>query len=214
MGVLPFVLLFLSTAAPALATPQGRPLVCDLVLAEERFDRDDLERDVQLALSEREAAGKIFDLVDALWKNEAVEEIVYLRAKHDRDATVIDYDRARHTLDRKEASLDQLVAICQSAGDDGAGADATRRSARKAFERYKLASCVVLDDDERRASTDLSFSEALLESVRDLRANNVAAEQDVILAQRDVEKASRRLEQAHRRVEACRQETKPPRAAN
>jgi len=212
MSILPLGFLLLSTAASSLAAPHAAPAVCDLVLAEERFERDDFELDVQLTLSEREAAGKIFDLVDALWKRQAIEEIVFLRARHDRDATRIDYDRARHVLERKEASLVQLAAVCEAAGG-GAKADAARRKADKAFDRYRLASCEVLADDERRAATDLSFSEALLESVRDLRANNVAAEQDVIIAQRDVEKATERLEQARRRVGICREETKGLRPA-
>jgi len=72
----------------------------------------------------------------------------------------------------------------------------------------------VLADDERRAATDLSFFEAFLKSVRDLRANNVAAEQDVIRAERDVDKASKRLEQMHLRVETCREETKGLRPAD
>lgn len=208
MSVLPLSLLLLATSASAVATPQNRPLVCDLVLADQRLARDDLDRDVQLALSDREASAKIFDLVEALWKNEAIEKIIYLRAKHDRDATRIDHDRARHALDRQEAALEQLTAVCEAPGSGGTKADAARRKAKKAFDHYRLASCDVLADDEQRATVDLSFSEAYLESVRDLRANNVAAEQDVILAQRDVEKDSKRLEQAHGRVQACRKDTK------
>jgi hypothetical protein len=208
MTILACSFLLLAAGASALATPQGGPLVCELVLAEERLERDDLELNVQLMLSEREAAAKIFDLVEALWKNEAIQEIVFLRAKHERDATRIDHDRARHALEQKEASLEHLAAACEAPGGSGSKADTARRKAEKAFERYRLASCEVLADDERRAATDLLFSEALLESVRDLRANNVATEQDVILAQRDVEKVSKRLEQSHRRVESCREEAK------
>ncbi len=213
MSLLPLSFLLLTAGAPALATTQSQPLVCDLVLAEESLERDDFELNVQLSLSEREASGKIFDLIEALWKNDAVEKIVFLRAKHDRDATRIDHDRARHLLERKEAALEQLTAICEAPGGGGQKADAVRRKAAKAFTRYRLASCDVLADDERRATADLSFSEALRESVRDLRANNVAAEQDVILAERDVEKASKRLDSAHRRVETCREETKALRPA-
>jgi len=212
MSILPLGFLLLSTAASPLVAPQPGPALCDLVLAEERFERDDFERDVELALSEREAAGKIFDLVEALWNKQAIEEIVFLRARHDRDATRIDYDRAGHVLERKEASLEQVAAVCEAA-EGGAKAAAARRRADKAFDRYRLASCKVLEDDERRAATDLTFSEALLASVLDLRANNVAAEQDVILAQREVEKASKRREQAHRRVGICREETKGLRPA-
>ena len=208
MSILASSLLLLATSTSAVATPQNRTLVCELVLADRRLERDDLDLDVQLTLSDREASGKIFDLVEALWKNDAIEKIIYLRAKHDRDATRIDHERASHTLERQEAALEQLTAICEAPADGGAKADAAKRNANKAFDRYRLASCEVLADDEQRATVDLSFSEAYLESVRDLRANNVAAEQDVILAQRDVEKDSKRLDQAHHRVEACREETK------
>jgi len=214
MIFLPSSFLLLAAAASALAAPQGGPLVCDLVLAEEGLDRDDLDRDVQLALSDQEAAAKIFDLVDALWKKDAIEEIIYLRAKHDRDAARIDHDRALHALERKEASLEQLAAICEAPAGGGPKAEAARRKAEKAFARYRLASCDVLGDEERRAAADLAFSEALLESVRDLRANNVGTEQDVIRAERDVEKDSKRRDQAHRRVEACREETKGLRPAD
>lgn len=213
MSFLPFSFMLLAAGTSALATSEAAPLVCDLVLAEDRLERDDLDLNVQLRLSEREAAGRIFDLVEALWDKEAIEEIVFLRAKHDRDATRIDHDRARHALERKEASIEMLAAICEPAGRGDAGGGAFRRRAEKAFDRYRLASCEVLAQDERRAAADLSFFEALLESVRDLRINNVAAEQDVIIAQRDVEMASRRLEQTHRRVEACREETKELRPA-
>ena len=68
-----------------------------------QVERDDLDMNLQLTLTQMQAAERIHVLVEGLWKKEAVQRVVYLRAKHDREAAIIDHDRARSMLERQEA---------------------------------------------------------------------------------------------------------------
>lgn len=198
--------LSLAAALPALQALPADPRICQLVLHEEEIERDDLELGLRTARSEKSAAQRIYLLVHALWEKEAIEEIVYLRALHDRDATEADHDRARHLLRRQEALLEQYRRICADLSGRSGDPAAARRAARQALEEYRQADCEALDAARRSAAADLAFSQSWLESVQDLRRNDVATAQDVIRAERDVEVARESMEQYGLRVESCRAE--------
>ena len=109
--------------------------VCELLLDEERSEQADLELSVDLARSELSAAEQIHDLLDRLWKNDAVERLLYLRGKHDRDASRIRVERAERRVERQRALVDQLVAVCGKRDD--------REAKRQAYIRYRRADCAI-----------------------------------------------------------------------
>ncbi len=207
MTVLAWSVLSLSAAGAAQGAQQPAATICRLVLQQEQVERDDLNLGLQLALTQVQAAERIHTLVEGLWKKDAIQRIVYLRAKHDRETAVIDHDRARLLLERQEAALEQYRLVCGAYSGDGTMSEPARRAASEAIRRYRSADCDVLAADERRAGADLSFFEEVLLSARDLRASDVGTEQDVILAERDVEMARKRQEDTRARVTRCRTET-------
>lgn len=204
MTLLKWGWMILSAGVALVGAPQPGLPVCQLILDQEQFERDELDLDLRLTLSEVQAAERIFTLLDSLWKKEAIERLVYLRGKHDRDAAAIDHDRARHRLERQDAAIEQLRLACRalSGGKNDAAAP---RAEEEALERYRRANCDLLASGLERAEVDVTFLEEVLLSVRELRANDVATEQDVIRAERDVEMARKTLEQARRRAGSCRE---------
>jgi hypothetical protein len=213
MSILAWSLLSLSTAGAVHGAAQPASLLCPLVLEEERLERDDLDLSVRLAFSQMQAAERIHVLLDDLWSRKAVERLVYLRGKHNRDTAVIGHDRARFMLERQEAALEQYRLACQAYPARDAASDSIPAGMEGTLRRYRRANCDVLGADERLAGADLSFFEEVLVSARDLRASDVGTEQDVILAERDVEMARTRQQQMRTRVERCRLEAgadRPP----
>jgi hypothetical protein len=202
--------LSVSAAPAATGLQQPASLICQLVLEEERLERDDLDLNVRLTLSQMQAAERIHALLDDLWQKKAVERLLYLRGKHNREVTAIDHERARFMLERQDAALEQYRLVCEAfLGRETAG-DKTRVAVDDALRKYRRANCDVLASDERRAGADLSYFEEVLLSVRDLRASDVGTEQDVILAERDVEMARTTQEQTRTRVARCRSEASSP----
>lgn len=213
MTFLAWSLVLLASGAPSTPVSRPNPLLCQLVIHEVQVARDDLDLDVRTTLSELEASERVYSLLEALWKKDAIERMVFLHGEHDRDTARIDHDLARHLLDREEAILQQYRLICQSVLGGRRDDSSARREAERALARYRKASCEVLATRQRRAATDLAYYKEVLESVRDLRTNAVATEQDVILSERDVETAGKTLAQIQERLQRCRAETGDAREA-
>lgn len=204
--------LFVSAADQAPPAQQPASLICPLILQQEQFYRDELELDHQLTLLDQRATERIYTLLDDLMKRDAVERLVYLRGKHDRDVSRIDHDRARIKLERQESVLEQYRIVCDAISRARTDDDSVRSAVDAALADFGRANCDVLANDEKRAEVDVAYFEEVLVSTRDLRANSVATEQDVILAELNVETARKSLEQARTRRTACREENReaPP----
>ena len=185
------------------AEDPSHPL-CRLLLQEERSERDDLELDVELAGTELVAAEEIFGLLDRLWKEDAVERILYLAGKHDRDAAKLEREHRTLLLERQDALIEQYRLLCDL--PSGEIAEEKRSAVDRTYLRYLSLDCDRLAKEVAIAQIDLAYRQEVLESVRDLRKNDVATRQDVVLAERNVELARKRNEQGGRRVEACRRE--------
>lgn len=178
---------------------------CRLLLQEERNEREDLELAVDLAASEAVATEEIFRLLEGLWKNDAIERLLYLRGKHSRDVTKLEHERKVLLLERQEALIDQLRLVCSETPSAELSED-ERSAYDRAHARYSKADCGRLAKETAIARVDLTYSQEVLDSVRDLRENDVATRQDVILAELDVEQARQRLEQGDVRTARCRKE--------
>jgi len=172
--------------------------VCEILLLEEQNDREDFALVLALADDELIAAQEIFELLDALWKSDAVERLSYLTGKHDRDAAKLAKERDALLLERQDALIEQLESVC-----GGSSADEDNGFAR-AHGRYVKADCDRLSKETALAQVDLEYEKEVLASFRDLRENDVATAQDVILSERDVAMARKRLESSRTRAEACR----------
>jgi hypothetical protein len=175
---------------------------CRLLLQEERNEREDLELAVDLAASDLAAAEQIYQLFEGLWKNDAVERLLYLRGKHARDVAKLDHERLLLLLDRQDALIVQLRLACSESSSGELSKD-ERLAYDRAHARYLKADCGRLTKEIAIAQVDLTYMQEFLNSVRDLRENDVATRQDVILAERDVEQARKRLEQGGLRTARC-----------
>jgi hypothetical protein len=183
--------------------------ICRVLLLEERSEREDLELAVELADSELTAAQEIFELLDALRKNDAVERLLFLTGKHDRDAARLERERSALLLERQDALIEQVRLLCKdvSAGGEGSAYD-------RAYVRYLKADCGRLSKEAAIADVDLAYRREVLASVRDLRQNNVATRQDVILAERNVATARQRLDSGRVRTERCHEHLRQLGGAN
>ncbi len=176
--------------------------ICPLVLHQERVDREELELAVDLAVSRLAAAESIFTLVDQLWEKDAVERLVYLTAKHDRDVAEIEVKRQRLLLKRQEAEVEQYASVCPAPGSEETAAD-RRARLDEARRRYLQIDCHRIGKDLAIAEVDLTYRSEVLVSVQNLRKHNVATEQDIIRAVREAEMARKRVERQGRRVRDC-----------
>ena len=174
--------------------------ICSLVRHQEQVDREELELEVELAEAHGTAAESIFGLVDRLWESDAVERIVYLAARHERDVAVLDVKRSQLLLQRQEAEIEQLAGICSPLDSDETAED-RRVELEQAHRRYLQADCHRIGNDLAIAEVDLAYFSEFLASVNDLREHDVATAQDVIRAERDVEMARKRVERNGRRVQ-------------
>jgi hypothetical protein len=175
--------------------------ICTLILYQERRDLDEWELGVDLAKTRLAAAESIFELVDALWKEDLIERFIHLTAQHERDVARIDVKRQALLVKRQEALTEQFASLCSG---DGSQETQTRRE--EAYRRYLQADCHRTGKDLAIAEVDLAYLSEVLESVHDLRENDVATRQDVIRAEEDVENARRRVEHYAPRVNACKQD--------
>jgi len=191
-------------AGPSSAETMLRP-DCRIVLEEEAQDRDAVALQLDLSRSELVAAEEVFGLLERLWKDDAVERLLYLAGKHQRDAAAISVERFEQLLAQQEALIEQYQLICDAA-ESGKQSDEGRRSNDQAWRRYRRAECEVRARDLAMAEVDLAYDLEILASYRDLREHDVATRQDIVFSERDVEMSRKELAQAKRLVEACRQE--------
>jgi hypothetical protein len=175
---------------------------CRLLLLEERNEREDLELAVDLAASDLAAAEQIYQLFEGLWKADAVERLLYLRGKHSRDVSKLDHERLLLLLERQDALIDQLRLACSETSSEKLSQD-ERSAYDRAHARYLKADCGRLTKETAIARVDLTYLQEVLHSVRDLRENDVATRQEVIVAERNVEQARKRLAQGGLRTARC-----------
>ena len=201
LGVAASILSALAPATAATADTIEHPL-CVLILHQERVELEERELAVDLALSRSNAEESIFALVDALWKDDLIERIGYLTAKHNKDVAVIHVKRRELLLKRQDALIEQLASICPPSGDREIEVD---RGARRedAHRRYLQADCHRIGKDLAIAEVDLAYLTEFLANVKDLRENDVATRQEVIRAEEQVELARKRVEHQVPRVQAC-----------
>ena len=201
LGVAASILCALA-AVSAAAADEVEPPICTVLLHEERIELEKWKLSVDVAEARLGAAESIFVMADALWKDELIERIRYLRFEHERDVAVIDVKRRALSLKQQEALTEQLAIHCSSAGDEQD--EATRNARREeAHRRYLQADCHRIGKDLAIAEVDLTYLEEVLVSIRDLRENDVATREQVIRAEEDVDVARRRVEHHTPLVKAC-----------
>jgi membrane protease YdiL (CAAX protease family) len=160
--------------------------LCRLVLAEEQIERDDLALERVHSRTQLVAARDIFRLLDELWKKGAVEELAYLRGKHDHDVARLDEDRLSLLLDRQDAIMRQYRGLCEALSSGETGTD-ERRAIDEAYEKYRETECASRLKEAEIAEADLHYGIAVLESFKELERNDLTTSQDIILAERDVD---------------------------
>ena len=180
---------------------------CRFLLYEEQVERQEIALDLDLAQSESAAAQEIFTLLDKLWKNDAVERLLYLAGKHDRDVTRLDVERKQMLLERQDALIEHYSLLCEAATSEDS--ENQRGAVDEAFLRYRQADCTVRAREIAMAEVELEYAREVLVSYRDLREHDVASRQQIIFAERDFEMAQKRLAQSKARHEQCRREPTP-----
>ncbi|NIM00582.1 MAG: hypothetical protein GTN89_06885 [Acidobacteria bacterium] len=186
----------LNALLPANADMVEHPL-CPIVQHQIQVNLEDRESDVALAESRLEATRAIFDMAEKLNKDGLIERIRYLAFKYENDTATIDLERRRLLLERHKAQRDIYVAFCSHSGDE------RRTRIQAAQRRYEQTDCRRLGEDLAIAEIDLAYQKEVLTSVKDLRENNVATLDEVILAELDVEQARQRVEHYSKRARAC-----------
>ena len=182
----------------------GLTALCPFFLQERLTELDDLELAIQLDETRLGLAEEIFVLLDGLWKNDLVERLLYFAAKHHRDVAEVTLERARRRLRRHQAVVEQYRLVC-SAPLAKERAPETRRALEQAYRRYLAADCEVRVLDVKVVEVNLGHHQENLKSALDLRENDIASQQQVLLAERDVELMLKQLEQARQRAAHCQQ---------
>ena len=188
---------------PVLAQDEFAAL-CPFFLHERQSELEDLELAIQLDQTRLELAEEIFVLLDGLWKNDAVQRLVYLAGKHHRDVAKVSLERARRRLERQQAVVEQYGLICSTLFT-AEGAAEQRRALEQAYQRYLEADCEVRVLDVAVIEVNLGHHQENLKSALDLRRNDVASQQQVILAERDVELMLKQLAHTRQRAAGCEQ---------
>lgn len=185
---------------PPVVAETGADAVCAALIDDEQTQLADYELDVELAQSRLAAFEKICSLINDLWEREAIERMIWLRARHDRDAARLELERARLILARQQSHVDQLRLGCDASAGDRAD------RIRAARQRFLRADCDQQAKAIEIAKVNLEFNREWLASIRKLRegATGTATIQDVILAERDVRLEEQRLADARARTDACR----------
>ncbi len=182
----------------------GLAELCPFFLHDRQTELDDLELAIQLDETRLELAEEIFALLDGLWKNDAVERLIYLEGKHHRDVAKVNLERDRRRLERQQAVVEQYRLACSAFTEEGA--PDKHRALEQAYQRYLEADCEVRALDVAVIEVNLGHHQENLKSTLDLRENEVASRQQVILAKRDVELMLKQLEQARQRAARCPRE--------
>ncbi|MBD3867990.1 MAG: hypothetical protein IFK94_07690 [Acidobacteria bacterium] len=93
-AVLLTVMVFLAgSAGSAIARDLPQP-VCDLVIHDELAELGDARIAVALARSDFQAYLQIYEMIEGLWKAEAIGRMTWVKAKHDRDAAAAGLEEA------------------------------------------------------------------------------------------------------------------------
>jgi outer membrane protein TolC len=195
--------LSLALVSGSTSAQEPQQTLCRLLIFEEQVQFEDAALDVDLARADFAAYEEIYALIRGLWEADAIPRMSYLKGKYDYDAARLDLERADLILERQEALVEQYRLSCEGK---------SRAAIDKAHQRYRKASCDEQAKAIEVATVDLEFNRWYLESVRNLRAAEVATRPDVILAELDVRREERRLADAERRTDACRRavgETEP-----
>ncbi len=182
----------------------GLAALCPFLLHERRTELDDLELAIQLDETRLELAEEIFVLFDGLWKNDLVERLLYLEANHHRDVAEVSLERARRRLARQQAVVEQYRLVCSAPLAQERAPD-DRRALEQAYRRYLDADCEVRVLDVKVVEVNLGHHQENLKSALDLRENDIASRQQVLIAERDVELMLKQLEQARQRAARCQQ---------
>ncbi len=174
--------------------------VCVALLEDERVQLADYALEVELAEARLAAFEKIYALIDGLWQHEAIERLIWLEVRHDRDGARLELERARLILDRQQSFVERLRLGCVASDGDRA------QKIREARRRYLQADCDQQAKAVEAAKVHIAFGREWLGSIRALREGSIgtATAQDVILAELDVELEERRLADAKAHTEACR----------
>ena len=188
----------------ALVAAQDLPQpVCDLVIHDELSELGDTRIAVSLARSNFAAYQKIYEMIEGLWKADAIGRMTYVEAKHNRDAAAVALEKADLLLERQTLLVLQYRKICESSGSDS---KERSRAIREANLRYRKADCDALSKSIEVAAINLEYQREFRTSILDLREGNVATKTDVILAELEVEREEKRHIDAKARTAACRNE--------
>jgi hypothetical protein len=177
--------------------------VCLLALEDERVELEDARLEVELERSKFAAYLKVFEMIDRLWEENAVERMVYVKSKYDRDSAELAFEQADLILARQSALIDAYTLACD-AGDSRPNSEERSRKIEEAHRRYLKANCDAQSKAIEVAEVNLAFNREWLASIRDLREGAVATRTMVILAELDVEREEKHLADAKRRVEVCK----------
>jgi hypothetical protein len=176
---------------------------CRVLLIEESIFRDQLVDELERSRIESESTQQIFELLDGLWANQAVERLAWLAGKNDRDQTAIELRIHRALLDRQNARIARLELIC------GEASEGREDQLEALFREYEAAHCRVLAERVEAARAMVDYHREVLDSVRDLYENELAARQDIIRAERDLAISAGQFERAsarHERFVPCRED--------
>jgi len=190
-------------ACGSLSFAQPVSPVCLLALEDEKIELEDARLVVELERANFAAYLKIFEMIDRLWEADAIERMVYVKSKYDRDAAELAFEQADLILARQSALIDAYTLACD-AGDSLPDSEERTRKIETAHRRYLKANCDAQAKAVEVAEVNLAFDKEWLASVLDLREGAVATRTMVILAELDVEREEKRLADAKRRVEACK----------
>lgn len=167
---------------------------CATRVAEARFDLKDAREREQLAPVRRDADQAVFDLLEPLWQAGTTERLRYLAGKHARDRSRVLVDREAIARERAEAKLAVLEGECFERGRD-ASADRAR---------YEELACDLVRKQAEVASVDRDYWEEVIESLEELRAQELITEQRLILARFELASAKIEERARHERARGCR----------
>jgi hypothetical protein len=178
--------------------------VCETGIREEQLELDDARLEVDLSGQALAAYEEIYSQIAQLWEQDAIERMVYLEARYDRDAARLALERAGLLLERQEALIEQYRIVC---GQTGARGDAarTKQELDRQIEAYREADCEARAKAVEVAKVNLAFDREWLASILELREADVATRPQVILAELELEQEQVRLADAERRARICRQ---------
>ena len=198
-SVLRKVIVFSLAIGLACSMAQSSTATCDVLIADERVQLADFALEVRLAEARLSSFEQIYALIDGLWQREAIERMVWLEAKYERDAARVALERAGLVLERQQFLVERLAGTCRSKGS---------AEARKG---YRALQCAQLERAVAEAAIDLEFQREWLASVRRLREGSAATAtaQDVIRAQLEVRLCEIRLEDARTRQSRCKESSTP-----